>query len=167
MSDILSKKEIEHFIHSGFIRLDHAFSKELADSALDILWNDLPCNKSDPSTWIEPVIRLGMYIDEPFINSVNTLKLHIAFNQLIGKDKWIPCRSVGTFPVRFPSVQQPADTGKHVDASFPGNDVNNYLEWRQKFCLRRVNKSIIRFPFPYQNVYRNQEMLPFFLVLQV
>ena len=37
MSDILSKKEIEHFIHSGFIRLDHAFSKELADSALDIL----------------------------------------------------------------------------------------------------------------------------------
>ena len=130
MSDILSKKEIEHFIHSGFIRLDHAFSKELADSALDILWNDLPCNKSDPSTWIEPVIRLGMYIDEPFINSVNTLTLHIAFNQLIGKDKWIPCRSVGTFPVRFPSVQQPADTGKHVDASFPGNDVNNYLEWR-------------------------------------
>ena len=48
MSDILSKKEIEHFIHSGFIRLDHVFSKEQADSALDILWNDLPSNRSDP-----------------------------------------------------------------------------------------------------------------------
>lgn len=66
MSDILSKKEIEHFIHSGFIRIDHVFSKEQADSALDILWNDLPSNRSDPSTWIEPVIRLRMYVDEPF-----------------------------------------------------------------------------------------------------
>src|SRR5690606_10963292 len=42
----------------------------------------------------------------------------------------IPCRSVGTFPVRFPSVKQPNDIGKHVDVSFPGNDPNNYFEWR-------------------------------------
>lgn len=130
MSDILSEKEVEHFIHNGFIRLDHSFTREIADAALEILWDDLPCDRADPSTWREPVIRLGMYSKEPFVNSVNTPKLHIAFNQLIGKDKWIPCRSVGTFPVRFPSAQQPNDTGKHVDASFPGNDPNNYFEWR-------------------------------------
>src|SRR5690606_30065843 len=64
------------------------------------------------------------------IDSLNNKKLHLIFNQLVGEDKWIPCRSVGTFPVRFPSVQQPNDTGKHVDASFAGNDPNNYLEWR-------------------------------------
>ncbi|MFD2203870.1 phytanoyl-CoA dioxygenase [Shivajiella indica] len=130
MSDILSKKEIEHLIHKGFVRLDNSFSKEIADAALDILWNHLPCDRSNPSTWIEPVIRLGMYTNEPFVNSVNTPKLHNAFDQLIGKYKWIPCRNVGTFPVRFPSDQQPNDTGKHVDASFPGNDPNNYFEWR-------------------------------------
>ncbi|GAA4318547.1 phytanoyl-CoA dioxygenase family protein [Compostibacter hankyongensis] len=130
MSDILSIKEIEHFIHSGFVRLDNSFSKEIADAALEILWNDLPCDRSNPSTWTEPVIRLGMYTNEPFVNSVNTPKLHNAFNQLVGKDKWIPCRSVGTFPVRFPSAKQPNDTGKHVDTSFPGKDPNNYFEWR-------------------------------------
>lgn len=130
MSDVLSKKNIEHFIHDGFIRLDDAFPKEIADAALNILWNDLPYDRSDPSTWIEPVIRLGMYSDEPFVNSVNTTKMHSAFNQLIGKDKWIPLRNVGTFPVRFPSNRQPDDTGKHVDASFPGNDPDNYFEWR-------------------------------------
>lgn len=130
MADILSKKEIAHFIHYGFVRLDNSFSRETADAVLEILWNDLPCDRSDPLTWIEPVIRLGMYTDEPFVNSVNTPKLLNAFNQLIGKDKWIPCRNVGTFPVRFPSGQQPNDTGKHVDASFPGNDPNNFLEWR-------------------------------------
>ncbi|GAL86146.1 hypothetical protein Dfer_0585 [Sporocytophaga myxococcoides] len=130
MSDILSKKDIEHFIHNGFVRLDHSFTREIADAALEILWKDLPCDRANPSTWIEPVIRLGMYTNEPFVNSVNTPKLYNAFDQLIGKDKWIPCRSVGTFPVRFPSVRQPNDTGKHVDASFPGNDPNNYFEWR-------------------------------------
>jgi len=130
MSDILSEKEIEQFIHDGFVRIDNSFSKEIADAALDILWKDLPCDRSNSSTWTEPVIRLGMYTQEPFIESVNTPKLHNAFNQLIGADKWINCRSVGTFPVRFPSGQQPNDTGKHVDASFPGNDPGNYLEWR-------------------------------------
>lgn len=130
MSETLSKKEIEHFVHSGFIRIDNAFSQQIADAVLDVLWNDLPCDRSNPSTWAEPVIRLGMYTQQPFIDSLNNKKLHLIFNQLIGENKWIPCRSVGTFPVRFPSVQQPNDTGRHVDASFSGNDPNNYLQWR-------------------------------------
>lgn len=130
MADTLNEKEIAHFIHHGFVRLDHAFSRETADAALDILWKDLPYNRADPSTWIEPVIRLGMYTNEPFIRSVNTPALHAAFDQLIGKNQWIPCRSVGTFPVRFPSGKQPNDCGKHVDAGFPGNDPDNFFEWR-------------------------------------
>ncbi|WP_158858479.1 phytanoyl-CoA dioxygenase family protein [Lunatibacter salilacus] len=130
MSEILSKNEIEQFILDGFVRIDNAFSQEVAGAALDILWEDLPCDRSDPTTWTEPVIRLGMYTDQPFIDSISTPKLHNAFNQLVGVDKWFPCRSVGTFPVRFPSSQVPIDTGKHVDASFPGTDPGNYMEWR-------------------------------------
>ena len=130
MSDILSKKDIAHFINKGFVRMDNAFPREMAEAVVDILWKDLPCDRTDPSTWIEPVIRLGMYSNEPFVQSVNTPRLHQAFNQLVGKDKWLPCRSVGTFPVRFPSAHAPMDTGKHVDASFPGSDPNNYFEWR-------------------------------------
>jgi hypothetical protein len=130
MSDILSKKEIEQFILKGFVRIDNSFSKETAEVALEILWNDLPCDRFNPLTWTEPVIRLGMYTNEPFVNSVNTPKFHNAFDQLIGKNKWIPCRNVGTFPVRFPSSKQPGDIGKHVDASFPGSDSSNFHEWR-------------------------------------
>lgn len=127
---ILSKNEIEQFIHNGFVRIDNAFSQETAGEVSDILWSDLPVSRSDRSTWTQPVIRLGMYTQKPFVDSLNTLKLHGAFDQLIGEGKWIPCRSVGTFPVRFPSDLQPGDTGKHVDASFPGNDPANYFEWR-------------------------------------
>lgn len=133
MSEILSKKEIEQFVRNGFVRIENAFSKEIADAALDILWNDLPCDRSNPSTWAEPVIRLGMYTQQPFVESLNSKKMHLIYDQLIGKDRWIPCRSVGTFPVRFPSDQEPNDTGKHVDVSFPGNDPGNYFEWRSNF----------------------------------
>ena len=130
MSELLNIKEIEQFIHNGFIRIDHAFSQEIADAVLDILWKDIPFERSNPSTWTEPVVRLGMYSQPPFVTSLNTPKLHAIFNQLVGESKWIPCQSVGTFPVRFPSTKQPTDTGKHVDASFPGHDPHNYFEWR-------------------------------------
>lgn len=130
MSGILSKKEIEQFVAEGFVRMDHVFSAEIANSVLDILWKDLPFERSNPATWKEPVVRLGMYTQQPFIDSLNTPGLHSAFDQLIGEGKWIACRSVGTFPVRFPSHKQPNDTGKHVDASFPGADPADYFTWR-------------------------------------
>ncbi len=114
----------------GFVRMDQIFSQEIADAALDILWHDLPCDRSDPSTWTEPVIRLGMYSQPPFLESVNSTRLHSVFDQLIGEGKWLPLRGLGTFPVRFPGDKQPNDTGKHVDAGFPGDEPGNYFEWR-------------------------------------
>ncbi|MCE7053883.1 phytanoyl-CoA dioxygenase [Algoriphagus sp. AGSA1] len=130
MRDTLSRNEIDQFIQDGFIRIDNAFSSKTVEKCLDILWKDLPCDRSDPASWVEPVIRLGMYTQQSFIDSINTQRLHAIFDQLVGKDKWIPCRSVGTFPVRFPTSQQPNDTDKHVDASFPGSDPGNFFEWR-------------------------------------
>jgi len=130
MADIFEKKDIEQFVDEGFIRIDNAFSPEIADEAVDILWKDIPFARYTPDSWVEPVVRLGMYTQQPFIDSVNTTRLHAAFDALIGPHRWIPCRSVGTFPVRFPSEKQPNDTGKHVDASFPGDNRDNYLEWR-------------------------------------
>lgn len=127
---MLSKNEIDQFILKGFVRIDHAFSQQTAEAAQDMLWEDLPCDRSDPSTWTEPVIRLGMYSQVPFVESLNTPALREAFDQLVGQGRWLPCQSVGTFPVRFPSAQPPMDTGKHVDASFPGSDPNNYFDWR-------------------------------------
>jgi len=130
MPSLLNEREIEQFVRNGYIRIDEAFSKETADAALDILWNDLPVDRNNPSTWIEPVIRLGMYTQAPFINSVNHPGLHKIFDQLVGENRWLPCMSVGAFPIRFPSSKEPIDTGKHVDAGFPGDDPNNYFEWR-------------------------------------
>ena len=130
MEGVLNSQQIDQFITQGFIRLDHAFSADIAAQVRDILWNHLGVDRNDPSTWTKPVIRLGMYQQEPFIASANTPVLHAAFDQLVGAGKWLPCQSMGTFPVRFPANEDPGDAGWHVDASFPGDDPGNFLDWR-------------------------------------
>jgi hypothetical protein len=130
MEGILSSQQIDQFITQGFIRIDNAFSAEIAAQVRDILWKDLDLDRDDPATWTKPVIRLGMYPQEPFVASANTPVLQAAFDQLVGADKWLPCRSMGTFPVRFPSDEDPGDAGWHVDAGFPGDDPANFWKWR-------------------------------------
>lgn len=71
-----------------------------------------------------------MYTQEPFIKAANTDILHNAFAQLVGKERWIPCMSMGAFPVRFPSDVDSGDTGWHVDAGFAGADPNDFFAAR-------------------------------------
>ena len=111
----LSSADVEAFIEQGFVRLDEAFPSELADQARDILWRDTGCDPDDPSTWTKPVVRLGFYSQPPFVAAANTDTLKRAFDQLVGPGRWLPCGNVGTFPVRFPSSEDPGDTGWHVD----------------------------------------------------
>ncbi|MGV3556839.1 phytanoyl-CoA dioxygenase family protein [Larkinella arboricola] len=126
----LTKDQIEQFIRDGFVRIDHAFSSEIARAVRTILWREIDADPANPATWTQPVVRLGMYSQEPFVQAANTDVLHRAFDQLVGPGRWLPCRSMGTFPVRFPSEEDPGDGGWHVDASFPGDDPANYFAWR-------------------------------------
>jgi hypothetical protein len=126
---VLDDAQIAHFVERGFVRVDHAFSPALAREARAILWRDLGCDPSDPVSWTKPVIRLGMYTDTPFVAAANTPLLHGAFDQLVGAGRWLPCRAMGTFPVRFPSPEDPGDAGWHVDVSF-GFDEPDFMNWR-------------------------------------
>ena len=126
----LGDNQIEQFINEGFVRVDNAFPEEVADECRRILWKATQCDPDDRSTWTQPVIRIGEIGLEPFKNAVNTPLLHTAFDQLVGAGNWIPRATLGSFPVRFPSAEEPNDTGWHVDASFPGEDADNYLNWR-------------------------------------
>ena len=124
-----STLDLEAFVTDGFVRLAHAFPREIADAARAILWRDTGCDPADPATWTRPVIRLGMYAQPPFVDAANTPALHAAFDQLVGAGRWLRRDSLGTFPVRFPSPDDPGDAGWHVDASF-GYDHPDFMEWR-------------------------------------
>src|SRR5262249_61069224 len=67
--------------------------------------------------------------------AANTPLLHAAFDQLVGRGRWVPRNGLGTFPVRFPHPDDPCDTGWHVDVSFPGDDCDpneqhDFSSWR-------------------------------------
>src|ERR1044072_7654389 len=104
---MLTAEQLDRFNQEGFLRVERAFPRDLADEARAILWKDTGCDPDDRGTWIKPVIRLGMYSQAPFIKAANTQVLHEAFDQLVGAGKWLPCGSMGTFPVRFPSAEDP------------------------------------------------------------
>lgn len=136
---MLSPQDIDQFIEQGFVHLPGAFPRELAESARNILWRDLRADPGVPSTWTQPVIRLGEYGGPPFRELVNTPALHQAFDQLVGPGCWAPRFSLGTFPVRFPVDQDPGDTGWHIDASFAPDSAsaaNDFLSWRVNVASR-------------------------------
>jgi hypothetical protein len=127
----LTDVQRDQFLHEGFVKLENAFSLEIAADARTILWRETGCDPHDPTTWIRAVIRLGDFAQEPFRSAANTPTLHAAFDDLVGVDRWIPRDSLGGFPIRFPHPEDPGDTGWHVDASFaPPHPVDSYLDWR-------------------------------------
>ncbi|AUX46537.1 phytanoyl-CoA dioxygenase [Sorangium cellulosum] len=131
----LSHSQIEHFIAEGFVRIDAAFPRGLADEARAILWRDTGMAPNEPKTWTKPVVRLGLYGQRPFVEAASTPVLRAAFDQLVGHGRWRPPAAIGTFPVRFPSPDDPGDAGWHVDASF-GTEDPDFMAWRVNVASR-------------------------------
>ncbi len=129
MTGTSTHAQIDRFVEDGFVRLDHAFPRELADEARAILWRDTGCDPSDPRTWTKPVVRLGMYTQAPFVAAVSTPQLHAAFDRLVGPGRWLPCGAVGTFRCAFPVPEDPGDAGWHIDVSF-GFEDPDFFAWR-------------------------------------
>jgi hypothetical protein len=127
---MLTPAQLDSFIRDGFVCLEEAFPSETALQCRHLLWKATGCDPSDPATWTMPVVRIGEMTTAPFRAAANTTVLHEAFDQLVGPDNWIPRESLGSFPIRFPVNKPASDTGWHVDASFPGDDPADYLQWR-------------------------------------
>ncbi|HEY8480099.1 MAG TPA: phytanoyl-CoA dioxygenase family protein [Spirillospora sp.] len=122
--------DVDAFVTDGFVRVEEAFPRELADECRAILWRGTGCDPDDPGTWTRPVVRLGFFTAEPFRAAANAPRLHAAFDAVVGRDAWMPCAGLGTFPVRFPSDDPPGDDGWHIDASFPGDDPSDFMAYR-------------------------------------
>jgi hypothetical protein len=143
---MLSKVQVRRFIEEGFVRIDGAFSREIADKGRAALWHAVCCEPDDPAGWTRPVVRVGTMNDEhgtqrlSFRRAANTPVLYDAFNKLVGRGRWQPRPNVGTFVVRFPSPADPGDLGWHVDLSFPGDTGDrtgrDYSAWRVNVSSR-------------------------------
>lgn len=125
----LNAVQVEHFIENGYLELKDAFSETLAHVGRARLWAATGLSPEEPSAWKAPVVRLPFLSGYPFQEAANTPLLHAAYDALAGEARWLPPRGLGTFPVRFPSDEDPGDTGWHIDASF-GTENPDFMQWR-------------------------------------
>jgi hypothetical protein len=121
---VLSAAQVRAFVEDGFVRLEEAFPRALADECRTLLWDQVRAETGavpdDPATWTLPVHRIPGRGDPPFQRAATTERLHGALDQLVGPGRWRPRRGLGTFPIRFPHADDPGDAGWHVEASFVG-----------------------------------------------
>lgn len=134
-SPALDEAQIDAFIRDGFVRIDNAFPRRLAEEGRAILWAATGCDPDDPASWTQPVIRLGGFAQPPFREAANTPFLQAAYDQLVGPGRWLKPGGLGTFPVRFPLPVDTGDTGWHVDASFD-TEAADFLSWRVNIASR-------------------------------
>lgn len=125
----LTSHEVQNFIDNGFVKLENAFSTELARQCRNELWADIGLSPDQPDRWTQPVIRVASKASPPFIEAANTPILHSAYDQLVGPRRWLAPQGLGTFPIRFPSPQSAGDDGWHIDVSF-GTDDPDFMQWR-------------------------------------
>ena len=125
----LTSRQVQAFIDDGFIKIETAFSSDLANRCRDELWAAMGLSPDDSGGWIHPVIRVGSKASPPFIEAANMPLLHRAYDQLAGIGRWLAPRGLGTFPIRFPASEPPGDDGWHVDMSF-GDHNPDFMEWR-------------------------------------
>ncbi len=125
--DTPAADDVERFVTDGFVRVEHAFDRELARAGCELLYADIRVQHAgfDPAvaaTWPAPTVRLLGSNEEPFRAAVNSARLTSAFDALVGPARWVPRRGLGTFPIRFAHEQEPDDDGWHIDGSFTGPD---------------------------------------------
>lgn len=126
---MLTEEQVEAFVDDGYLRLESAFSRGVADRCRDRLWEETGCDPDDATTWTRPVIRIGGLADQPFLEASTTDRLHAAFDQLVGPGRWVPRIGLGTFPIRFPHPDPPGDDGWHIDAGWHQAEDDPDVDW--------------------------------------
>lgn len=109
---------VERFLEDGFVKIEGAVPKRVAEDCAGLLWRETGYDPDDPGTWKDPVVWVGGMAQGPFAAAANSAVLHEAFDLLVGERRWAPRHSLGSFPLRFPHAEEPDDAGWHIEGSF-------------------------------------------------
>lgn len=110
--------DVGSFLRDGFLKLERPQLRQEADAARESLWESIAPTTADPSTWTEPVVwTADLYGGGPFGPLASSPDLAEAFDQICGKDGWVPRHCLGNIPVRFPVRPAAQDRGWHIDAN--------------------------------------------------
>lgn len=108
--------DVEAFVADGFVKIANAAPRTVVDAARSTLWTTLGLSPDDPSSWTQPVVwTADLTGDGPFAEISASRPLAEALDHICGEIGWIPRRSLGNIPVRFPVAPTVDDRGWHID----------------------------------------------------
>ncbi|MCV7279402.1 phytanoyl-CoA dioxygenase family protein [Mycolicibacterium flavescens] len=108
------------FATDGYLKIERAAPREVADAARALLWRQLGLSPDDPGSWTEPVRwAADMTGAGPFGELARSPKLAAALDDICGPGGWLPLGALGNIPVRFPVSPPDDDRGWHIDANTP------------------------------------------------
>jgi hypothetical protein len=115
--------DIDAFVRDGFVKLEQAAPREIAEAACDLLWQQIGLSPDDPGSWTQPVVWAADLTGAgPFGRLIRSRGLADALDQLCGTDGWVPRGALGHIPVRFPVQPTADDGGWHIDLNTPRPD---------------------------------------------
>lgn len=119
----LNTEEVASFVADGFVKLEGAFPAAVAARCVTDLWGLLDEDIDDRATWTRPVARISGTRSDALDAAINSPHVCAAVDELVGTDRWQPRRTgYGSFPIRFPSEDDPGDAGWHIDGSYAVGD---------------------------------------------
>jgi hypothetical protein len=115
---VLTDEQLAAFGRDGYVRLDAAFPRSVAERCVDAMWDQLQEDRNDPSTWTRPVTRLWGHTDPAFVEAATSTRWVDAVIQVAGPDAEPTPWMGGTCAIRFPIDAEPGDDGWHIDGSY-------------------------------------------------
>ncbi|MDG4663822.1 phytanoyl-CoA dioxygenase family protein [Mycobacterium sp. 236(2023)] len=108
--------DVESFAADGFIKVEQAAPRAVADAARELLWQRIGLSPHERAGWREPVVWTADLTGEgPFGEIARSPVLADALDQICGAGGWVPRGSLGNIPVRFPVAPAADDRGWHID----------------------------------------------------
>jgi hypothetical protein len=120
---VLPMVDLDAFVADGYVKVEHAAPREVADDARARLWKQLGLSPDAPNQWSAPVMWASdLTGDGPFGELARSPRLAAALDLICGRDGWVPRGALGNIPVRFPVSPPTDDRGWHIDANTPQSD---------------------------------------------
>jgi len=123
------------FIEQGFVRIDNAFPRELADAGRPSCGATCLAASNDPSSWTRPVVRFAGLCEPPFRQAISTPVLHRAFDQITGPAAGVRATTSEPSRWRFPASGRSRRCRLARHLSFPDDDCDpnerhDFSAWR-------------------------------------
>jgi hypothetical protein len=115
--------DVDSFAENGFLKIDEAAPREIAEAARQVLWTRIGLSQHNTETWTQPVVWTADLTGEgPIGVLARSQRLAEALDALCGAGGWQPRRALGNVPVRFPVRPTDNDRGWHIDLNTPRPD---------------------------------------------